>query len=105
MKSSLLCIILILSLNTSAIFAGNNSGSPTDRNSFTDTKTLIVTLSPVMPKEADFEDVDLSYTIPVTASFFRKVAPQLPRNADFDDDILPVHVGKLVPALPMEAEF
>jgi hypothetical protein len=33
------------------------------------------------------------------------VAPVLPRYAGFDDDILPVHVGKLIPAIPMEAEF
>ena len=99
MKSPVLFFALILSLNISLLLAGNVSGFPTDKNNSNTLKTPMITLLPITPKEADFEEIDLSCTIPVPASFFRKVIPVLPRYADFDDDILPVHVGKLVPVL------
>jgi hypothetical protein len=104
MKTFRLISILVLTLSANLVLADNdpdylvyNPGSPS---------TLALSyLAPVIPNEADFNDVDLSCTIPFPANFFKTVIPSLPRYADFDDDILPVHVGKLIPALPMEANF
>ena len=104
MKKFNVIAVLVLALSANLLLADNDpdylAGNTGNTSSF-----AVTDLAPVTPGEADFNDVDLSCTIPFPASFFRTVAPVLPRYAGFDDDILPVHVGKLIPAIPMEAEF
>ena len=104
MKMLKIITVLVLSLNASLTYANIKSGYDPGATDVRQAKELLI-FAPALPAEADFEEVDLSCIIPMPASFFRKVAPVLPRRADFDDDILPVHVGKLIPALPSEADF
>ena len=104
MKSFIFISILILAPFTNLLLADNDPEN--NANTTAGKKAAAVAdLAPATPIEADFEDVDFSCIIPVPAGFFQKVIPVLPRHADFDDDILPVHVGKLIPALPMMADY
>lgn len=105
MKTIKLFTILVLTLSATLLFADNDPVYLFNKTNGVASTMMVVTYSPVVPKAADFEDINLSCTIPFPASFFNKVVPALPRYADFDDDVLPVHVGKLVPVLPMEADF
>jgi hypothetical protein len=105
MKTIKAFTILVLSLSATLLFADNDTNYLAYNNTRTASKLMVVSWSPVVPKAADFEEVNLSFTIPFPASLYDKVAPALPRYADFDDDVLPVHLGKLVPVLPMEADF
>jgi hypothetical protein len=104
MKTITLLTTLVLTLIANTVLA-DNEPNYLIYNATGASKTMLITYSPVVPKAADFEDVNLSCTIPFPASLFSKVTPVLPRYADFDDDILPVHVGKLIPAIPTEADF
>lgn len=104
MKTLTIITVLVLSMNAALAYADTKSDYYPGATDVKQARELLA-FAPALPAEADFEEVDLSCIIPMPASFFRKVAPVLPRRADFDDDILPVHVGKLIPALPVEADF
>jgi hypothetical protein len=104
MKTVKLFSILVLTLSANILLADNEPNYLISNANGT-SKAMLITYSPVVPKAAEFEEVNLSCTIPFPASLFSKVSPVLPRYADFDDDILPVHVGKLIPAIPTEADF
>lgn len=104
MKPFRLVSILFLTLSANLIIADNDPDYLVYNPGRT-SNLAVADLAPVTPNEADFNDVDLSCNIPIPSSFFKTVTPALPRYAEFDDDILPVHVGKLIPALPMEADF
>lgn len=106
MKTLHVIAVLALTLQTNVIFADNNP-EYLDYNTDNKSKPLVTmaSLAPATPVDADYNDIDLSCTIPFPASFFKAVLPALPRYAEFDDDILPVHVGKLIPAIPTHADF
>lgn len=106
MKKFNVVAVLVLTLSANLLLADNDPDYLVyNTNNKSTSSAAVADLAPVTPGEADFNDVDFSCTIPFPASFFQIVAPVLPRYAQFDDDILPVHVGKLIPSIPMEADF
>jgi hypothetical protein len=96
MKPYKYILVIILALNGSMLFAGSdnfaNNPPKTD---------IALLLSPVIPKEATFEEVpDLPGFLSVT------LAPVTPKVATFDDT-LPVEINSesLSPEIPAEADF
>lgn len=97
MKTTGLILSLLFTVGTFTATADNDRASTPSGPSTGILVLAPASLVPAVPEEADFEEIDYSCSIPLPASIYRKVVPKLPRNADFDDDMLPVHIGKLIP--------
>lgn len=105
MKTIRIFFTVMLTFSASILIADNDPDYITVPIRGAGFSIMKAALTPALPKEADFEEVDFSCTIPVPVSLFRKTTPPSQGHAGFDDDILPVHVGKLVPVVPPEADF
>ena len=50
------------------------------------------------------DQADITVPVPLPLSILKKTTPGTHQQAGFDEDILPVHLGKVVPVLPRETE-
>jgi len=130
MKTTIIILATLLTLNTSMIFANNprynhskvepiknettlrmdklnpvtpfqvNFSDGLDHMTAPDAMALI--LAPIVPKEADFEEVNPDSLIQVL-----KLSPETPKESDFEetDTVNPVIIHSLAPATPAEADF
>ncbi|MEI6436064.1 MAG: hypothetical protein WCP32_14555 [Bacteroidota bacterium] len=121
MKTTKIILAVILSLQTGILFADNeNITTPvTEINSTIST----ITLDPITPAEATFEDIiteitffGLSPLTPIVASFDDfsvemvsaiDLSPLTPSEADFTDSVYQgtIDVNQLSPFLQYEADF
>jgi hypothetical protein len=118
MKTTIITILAITSLNISLLSANNFREKNVDGPTAIHSSLSVVSLAPVMPAEATFEDAqDLSATdlsvvsfapvTPAEASFDENMPqeetvttlakPEPPREATFGDEQVPVRPGFPVP--------
>jgi hypothetical protein len=98
MKATTIIMAAVLSLLGSSLFAENNINlAPVAGANAT---ISLVSLAPVTPVEATFEEI-------VTLTDYSVFAPAIPLEADFNDNemIQPVDYSTLAPATPAEADF
>ncbi len=113
-------IAAILVLQSTILFAGNETVSALESNA--GNNFSIVSLAPVTPATATFEDFttvttfDLAPVMPVEATFeempaeaftVQALAPLTPAEADFSDAVETpaADLAKLAPVAPAEADF
>ena len=105
MKTAILTISVIFLLSLGTVFAGNDLESPGLNGSITE--SLLKTLTPVTPKEANFDEeflpMDKNFTI-------LPLIPAIPRTATFEDTLLPEMSMRellqlLAPKSPNEVDF
>ena len=102
MKATTIIIAVVLFLQVSVLFAGNNETSPVVSNEAISFNMNV--LAPVTPAEATFEDATESNAF---AFNFSDLAPVTPVEADFNDNTeVPVNdFSALAPVTPVEADF
>lgn len=93
----LTALIIVFQMNT--VFADNLPSGNTENRSEIATPDFR-TLSPITPKEADFNDVapEIQIDLPY-------IAPEPPKEADFEDAEIFLPAMNLSPAMPIEADF
>lgn len=98
MKATTIIIAAVFSLLVSSSFADNNMTlAPVTETNAT---TSLVSLAPVTPVEATFEEI-------ATQADYSVFAPVTPVEADFNNNDLvqPVDFSTLAPTTPSEADF
>jgi hypothetical protein len=98
MKATTIIIAAVFSLLVSSSFADNNiTVAPVAETNAT---ISLVSLAPVTPAEATFEEI-------ATLTDYTVFAPVTPVEADFNDNdrVQPVETSTLAPATPAEADF
>jgi len=130
MKTTIIILATLLTLNTSMIFANNprynhsnaepiknettlkmdklNPVTPFQVNfsdgleHMTAPDAMVLILAPIAPKEADFEEVNPDSIIEVL-----KLSPETPKETEFEEPEMlnPVIIGSLAPSTPAEADF
>lgn len=97
MKSNVLIIATLLTLQTSFLFAGSRMAflPPTS----TPPVVEVMCLAPVAPVVATFEDA----IVPVPE--VEILAPVTPAEAEFGDSVAEINPALLAPATPAEADF
>jgi len=93
----MITLAAVLTLFANILVAGNDLIDTPSPSSFN--RSAIVTLTPVIPAEATFEDA----SFPVEFTGF---APVVPTEAGFEENISDtLNVKAFAPALPVEADF
>jgi hypothetical protein len=57
-----------------------------------------ISIIPLQPETRTNKELNFTYLIPFPKTLMKTTVPTTHKTVRFDDDILPVHVGKLVPA-------
>lgn len=97
---TMIILFAILGLQLNLLFAGNNAEGYTTGNSITRAN-----LAPALPSEADFNDIP-----PASLNFLMTLMPVVPGSASFEDSDFSIIdtrylLLKLVPSTPKEAGF
>jgi hypothetical protein len=106
MKATTIIIIAALSIQCSILFAGNDFPPLTLNNDAS--TSCCVSLVPVTPAEATFEDNASFDNIISEEPSIVILAPVTPAIADFEDDddvMISLDYGMLAPVAPAEATF
>jgi hypothetical protein len=91
---TILSILFIFQIN---VLFGNNDGSPSSSNREL-SSTTIISLAPLTPKEASFDE-----DVPLTN--LEILAPVTPKEATFGDEAPTIDLIQLAPVTPKEATF
>ena len=99
MEATTIIIAAVFTLQASTLFASNNeSGNITNNEA---TNSILVTLAPTTPTEADFSDL-----VPESEFNFSHLAPVTPSDAEFNDIIPELNSTiDLSPKTPASADF
>jgi hypothetical protein len=106
MKTTILVLATLLTLNASVIFANKpGNGSMKDELMKIELFIDMAKLSPATPLQAEFSDGVEHVTIP--EAMVMQLAPTTPKEAEFEDfnTIVPIAIDKLAPATPKESAF
>jgi hypothetical protein len=98
MKATITIFAAALILNAGIMFAANETTSASATADHTSISSL--SLAPVMPNEADFNDV-----APDIFTDVIRLAPVTPSEADFSDSTAIIDIHALAPVTPVTADF
>ena len=96
MKTTTTILAAVLALSINVLFAGNDGAAMIN-----ELNTVSISLAPVVPTEATFEEMTTEATAVVT------FAPVAPAEADFSDEASEemFDITALAPVTPAEADF
>jgi hypothetical protein len=97
MKTTVTILSAIFILQINFLF-GNNDGSPSSSTNREPSSTTIISLAPLTPKEASFEE-----EVPITN--LNILAPVTPKEATFEDEAPTIELIQVAPVTPKEATF
>lgn len=93
----MITLAAVLTLFANVLVAGNDLIDTPTSSSFN--RSAIVTLTPVIPSEATFEDAAF-------VAAFTGLVPVVPSEAGFEENATDIlNVKEFAPALPAEADF
>jgi hypothetical protein len=84
MKTRIIIILALITLNFNLLSASNNSPKRVDGPSKSEMITLVTILAPVTPAEATFEDATEMNPV---APFLSSLAPVTPVDASFEEEL------------------
>ena len=91
--------VIVLILLATGVSANNKQECSSVGIAGVGSNETVISVIPLNPETHTNKEVNFTFLIPLPKTLMRTTVPAAPKTVRFDDDILPVHVGKLVPAI------
>ncbi|HNW76245.1 MAG TPA: hypothetical protein PKJ28_05100 [Bacteroidales bacterium] len=98
MKPFKILPVISLILLATSVFANNKQECFSMGMAGAGSNETTISVILLQPETRTNKEVNFTYLIPFPKTLMKTTVPSPHKTVRFDDDILPVHVGKLVPA-------